>query len=1131
MDDTIGAALLIASLYKEKKDNYSIVAKNLYSAQKIYEFLLNFFPEEKLIFFPADELLRAEALSSSKELMAQRLYAMAQCLEAKDSILIVHPSSAMRFLPNAEEFGKRVFRFKVGDRYNLDDLRKTLTEMGYHRVNKIDQTLQFASRGDILDIFSVNYPNPIRIEFFDDEIESIKSFSISTQLSTNPLQNAVILPATDVFLSDNQIESFKNRITAVLSSDSKHLSESAFESLENNVSRDIDNIVDRVYSPQLYKYFGFALNENSNIFSYFKPALTYVADKDAFEDSCESLASEAHSYYSELHDSLRIPTHLEEYIALDDVLPTKGVKYGSKFAMDPDDFTFLVRHIVSAGSGIASMVSTIQSYVNTNEKVIIALDQPQQIDTLKSFLDEEKVEYEDTKGFELPEGKLGISKTSLNEGFEIPGIGVAVISSSELYGKKTATTRFTSRFIDATILKSYDDLRPGDYVVHEYNGIGQFLEVTTMEQEGAHRDYLKIAYANNETLYVPLEQFRLVRKYSAREGAAPRLSHLFSGDWEKKKAHIKERVNDLADRLLALYGSRAKKEGFAFPKDEELQKSFEMEFPYALTPDQQRSVDEIKSDMEKPEIMDRLLCGDVGFGKTEIAFRAAFKAISAHKQVALLCPTTLLARQHYEVALQRFARYGIRIAVLSRLVPLATQKEVISAVENGKIDFVIGTHRILSKEIVFKDLGLLIVDEEQRFGVEQKEKIKELKDTVDVLSLSATPIPRTLQMSLTGLRPLSQINTPPTNRMPIQTYVTPYKEEVIIELIQRELGRHGQVFYVYNKVSSIYAKANEISRALPSARIGVIHGKMEKEEVEDVMQKYYDAELDILVCTSIVENGIDVPNANMIIVEEADHFGLSQLYQIKGRVGRGDRIAYAYLTYKPHKSMREDAVKRLKAIQEFTELGSGYKIAQRDLMIRGAGDILGPEQAGFIDTIGLDLYLKLLSETIEEKKTGITKPTPKAKNVFKIDAYIPKDYAINSDKIALYQELENAKTEDELDTIAKHMRDIYGKLPDQVSLLVLKKKIDLLSEKEEYSRVDEGEGYIDIYMSEAFSHINGIGVDLFNLLAPYLAFIKVNFVEKKVHIRMAKRRDWIHDVYRLLDVVDQLYSRRKADYK
>ena len=398
--------------------------------------MLNFFPEEKLIFFPADELLRAEALSSSKELMAQRLYAMEQCLEAKDSILIVHPSSAMRFLPNAEEFGKRVFHFKVGERYNLDDLRKTLTEMGYHRVNKIDQTLQFASRGDILDIFSVNYPNPIRIEFFDDEIESIKSFSISTQLSTNPLQNAVILPATDVFLSDAQIESFKERIAAVLSSDSKHLSASAFESLENNVNRDIENIEDRVYSPQLYKYFGFALNENSNIFSYFKPALTYVADKDAFEDSCESLASEAHSYYSELHDSLRIPTHLEEYIELDNVLPTKGVKYGSKFAMDPDDFNFLVRHIVSAGTGIASMVSTIQSYVNTNETVIIALDQPQQIETLKSFLDDEKVEYEDTKGFELPKGKLGISKASLNEGFEIPAIGVAVLSSSELLAKE-----------------------------------------------------------------------------------------------------------------------------------------------------------------------------------------------------------------------------------------------------------------------------------------------------------------------------------------------------------------------------------------------------------------------------------------------------------------------------------------------------------------------------------------------------------------------------------------------------------------------------------------------------------------------------------------------------------------------
>ena len=562
VDDTIGAALLIASLYEAKKDKYSIVATNLYSAQKIYEFLLNFIPEEKLLFFPADELLRAEALSSSKELMAQRLYSMGQASNLKDGILITHPSAVMRFLPDYEEFSKHVFEFETGKRYNLADLKTALTEMGYRRVNKIDQTLQFASRGDILDIFSVNYPKPIRIEFFDDEIEDIKFFEVSTQTSTEHIKKVTILPASDVFLSDGEIEEFRRKIEVVLESDQKHLSVSSFETLKSNVENDIQDISDRSYKPHLYKYLGFALNESSNIFSYFKPALTYVTDKETFEESCDSLFGEARMYYSELHEALRIPSHLEEYLSLEKAMPTKGVRYGSKFAKSADDFNFQVRHIISAGVGIAAMVPTVESYMKENEKVIIALDQAQQRQALKSFLDEAGIKYEETHGFNMPEGQIGITSVPLNEGFEIPSIKLAVLSASELYGKKVANTRFSSRFKDAAILKSYDDLRPGDYVVHEYNGIGQFVEVTTLLVDGNHRDYLKIAYAKNETLYVPLEQFRLVRKYSAREGAAPRLSHLYSGEWEKKKQTIKQRVNDLADKLYSLYQDNSFRFGF-----------------------------------------------------------------------------------------------------------------------------------------------------------------------------------------------------------------------------------------------------------------------------------------------------------------------------------------------------------------------------------------------------------------------------------------------------------------------------------------------------------------------------------------------------------------------------------------
>lgn len=1128
VDDTIGTALLFAAKFHEEEADYAIVCNNLYSAQKTYEFLLNFIPEGQVVFFPADELLRAESLSSSHELMAQRLYALSQLFSPRKKILVTHPAALLRFEPDPEVFLQSIITLKKGGKNDLNDLKTRLVELGYNRVNKIDQSLEFASRGDILDVFSVSSLSPFRIEFFDDEIESIREFDIASQSSGNEVEEIQILPASDCFLSDEQMASFAHRLNERLEEDSKSLPPEAAETLKANGLRDLEDYVNHNYKPALYKYYGFAMNHPFSVIDFFNPEMVFIAGKEGFSAATDLLINEAHQYFGELHASQIIPSHLEEYMSVDEAFKDyRKVFYGLKYLSGPDDRMFTVRSVVTAGNGIAAIVPTIQSYLKTAKKVVIALAEPHQRETVKNFLDDAKIPYEIVHGFTLPEGALGLSEEGLNQGFEAVDIGVVYLSSAELFGHRIANTRFTSRFKDATILKSYEDLRPGDYVVHEYNGIGQFIEIKTLEVEGVHRDYLRIAYAGNETLYVPLEQFRLVRKYSGREGAAPKLSHLSGGDWQKKKAHIKERVNELADRLLALYGERAKLPGFAFPADDELQAKFENEFAYPLTPDQSRSLSEIKNDMEKPEIMDRLLCGDVGFGKTEIAFRAAFKAILAGKQVAILCPTTLLARQHFEVATERFADFGVHICLFSRLVPDTMQNANIKAVHEGKIDLVIGTHRLLSKEIVFKDLGLLIVDEEQRFGVEQKEKIKEFKKNVDVLTLTATPIPRTMQMSLMGIRQLSQINTAPESRMPIQTYVTPYKEDVAYELIQRELARNGQVFYVHNKVFSIYQTASRIAHAIPGAAVGVVHGQMDKDEIEDVMAKFYDNELNVLVCTSIVENGIDIPNANMLIVEDADKFGLSQLYQIKGRVGRGDRIAYAYLMYKPQKEMNEDAQKRLQAIQEFTELGSGYKIAQRDLMIRGAGDILGAEQAGFIDTVGLDLYMKMLSEAIEEKKTGIVKPEPKPHKLFEIDAYIPKEYAINSDKIQLYQELENVKDEKELDVFSRHLRDVYGRLPAEVALLIRKKRIDLYSESEEFSSVEEGEGYLDVLMSDSFSVINGIGTELFNAMVPYLKIIKVNFLERKLRLRITKGEKWLDDLEGILKAIHVLYLKHK----
>ena len=1131
IEETLGTGLLFAALFKKKPADYALIASNQYSAQRLYEFLLNFLDEEQVVFFPNDELLRAESLASSRELLSQRLYALGQLSSKNKKILITHPSAVLRYMPDPELFRKSTLHIRVGETYDLKELKAQLVNLGYQAQNKVDHSLQFASRGDILDVYSVSYLDPIRIEFFGDEVEAIRFFDIQSHQSKQSVKEVDILPATDLLLSDDNMKRFFAKIEAQMEEDEKLLGPQVIQDLRSFVSADIDHFESRNYRNELYKYMGFAADNTFSVLHYFKPEITYITSRQAFFDSVERLENEASSYYGELFASGRTISHLRHYMDISEA--TTGMKkviYGSSFASGKTSSVMFQPHaIVSNSHSIATAFPTIQSYAAMNKKVVICLSEPQQRKTILGMLAEQGITYEYVEGFDLPNDHIGISTLVLSEGFEIPSLSIVYLNASDLFGHRSSSSRFMSRFKEATILKSYEELRPGDYVVHEYNGIGQFLDIKTIEVEGVHRDFLHIAYANNEFLYVPLEQFRLVRKYAGREGAIPKLSHLSSGEWKKKKAKIKERINELADRLIALYGKRARNKGFAFPKDDELQEKFEEEFPHPLTPDQQKAVDDIKADMESDIPMDRLVCGDVGFGKTEVAFRAAFKAIAAGKQVAMLCPTTLLARQHYEVAMQRFASFGIRIALFSRLVPEAEQQKSIDALEKGKIDLAIGTHRLLSKQIKFKDLGLLIVDEEQRFGVEQKERIKEMMDGVDSLTLSATPIPRTLQMSLVGIRPLSEINTAPTSRMPIQTYVTPFKRDVVDELISRELARNGQVFYLHNAIETIYATASLLAQRIPLAQVGVVHGQMAKEEIEDVMQRFYDNEVNVLVCTSIVENGIDIPNANMLIVENADMFGLSQLYQIKGRVGRGNRIAYAYLMYREQKKMNDAARKRLEAIQEFTEFGSGYKIAQRDLLIRGAGDILGPEQAGFIDSVGLDLYLKLLNEAVTERKSGEPLPEPAPKQMFTIDAYIPKEYASESDKLQLYQELEDIKSEQDLQAFTKKMKDIYGKLPKEVIFLIQKKEVDLYAEKEEFESFEETETDIIVTLSSLVSKLNGIGNYLFEALVPYLNVLKVSFINKRVTYKMKKKDDWVKTLYQILKKTHEVYARVTAD--
>ena len=1127
-DDTLGPGLLVASSFLENPRDIALVANNQYAAQRLYEFLLNFLQESDVVFFPADELLRAETLTASRELLSQRLYALGLLQEkSHPKILVTHPSALLRFLPDPKVFRERTLSLRVGDVVDFRKLKGTLIEMGYQAVSKVEHSLQFASRGDILDIYSVSELDPIRIEFFDDEIEDIKLFDVQSQESKERRNACTILPATDLLLSHEEKEAFLERAQKDLEEQRKGFASFAprtAELLASEVSAVLEDFASCRYPVANYKYMGYALAKPHSVLDYFDPKAVYLPDEAGFFEACSRLEVEATTFYAELASGGRALSGLKPYRGEHDSLGDGSLLFrGSPFSTKESDIPFAVHRISLSGTSLAAIPPSIQSYLSVNDHVVLSLPDAHQRETVVGLLGENKIPFETVNGYSLPTGKLGITSKPISEGFEIPSLRIAYLSSAELFRNRAVSSRFVSRFKEATILRSYEELKPGDYVVHEYKGIGRFLDIQTIEVDGVHRDYLHIEYADKQFLYVPLEQFRLVRKYAGREGVAPKLSSLSGKDWDKKKAKIRQRINELADRLIALYGARIRNKGFCFPPDDDLQRQFEAEFPYPLTADQQKAVDEIKSDMESPEIMDRLLCGDVGFGKTEVAFRAIFKAISAGKQVALLCPTTLLCRQHFEVASERFASFGIHIAMFSRLVPDKQQDEDIARIKEGKIDLIIGTHRLLSKDFRFKDLGLLVIDEEQRFGVEQKERIKEMSEDVDVLTLSATPIPRTLQMSLVGIRPISEINTAPAARMPIQTYVTPFKKDVINELIERELARQGQVYYVYNRVETIYAIAHRIASDIPGAEVGVVHGQMDKEEVEEVMERFYEGQVNVLVCTTIVENGIDVPNANMVIVENADTFGLSQLYQIKGRVGRGNRIAYAYLTYRERKQMNEDAQKRLQAIQEFTELGSGYKIAQRDLMIRGAGDLLGPEQAGFIDSVGLDLYLKLLNEAVDERKTGIPLLPPKESTVFGIDAYIPGNYADEGDKLALYQELEDAKDELAVQQFAKKVRDIYGKLPKEVSLLIEKKKLDILSDFEEFGELKEYPNRLDIPLKDCFSRISGIGTRLFDALVPYLETTKVSFVSKKLVLSVFKKKDWLGIAYKVMKATHKVY--------
>ena len=1126
VDEGITSAISIASIYKKEKGHYVIVTSSLFQAQKLYEQLSHLVDEEEVLFFPQDELIRLDAIAMSKDMEAERLYTLSKIKSLTSYLIVTNVAALKRYLPKPSLFYEQLLTFSVGKKYALDDIRRKLTKAGYTRVNKVQQSLEYASRGDILDIFPIDAKEPVRLDFFDDELNDIRSFEISTQTSHLHFKKVDILPASSFLLTEEEEINIEKKMRQQLAKDLEITPHELKETLEEKVNEHIEQLISPIKPLNLYRYFSFLQNEHFHLLDWIEDAHIILLNPEQIKINDEMLENEMRNYLDELFMDANTLSHLSYYFSLDRILThQRNTLSFLPFLEREGELSSPIKHIDTLTYGMKDYVELINFYLKDHYRILLLLNDEAQLNLVRKDLETNKISYS-LLDKEIKDG-VNILLCELDEGFIVPSKTLIILTPEELFHIKNHSRRFSSKFKEGKILQSFEELHRGDYVVHELYGIGQFLDIVTLDTDKGKKDFMHIKYRGEDVLYVPLEKFRLVRKYVGKEGYVPKLNSLNTKDWERTKERIKKRISDIAEKLMALYEARAKIRGISFKNDEELMNEFAVKFPFTLTKDQENSLKEIFEDMNEETPMDRLLCGDVGFGKTEVAFRAAFLAILNHKQVVFMCPTTLLAKQHFEVAKERFRDFGVRICMISRLTSKKEMEENKKLIESGEMHLIIATHRILSSQFKFDDLSLLIVDEEQRFGVEQKEKIKAMKANVDVLTLSATPIPRTLQMSLVKLRSLSQINSAPQERSPIQTYVIPYDIKAIKEIIERELARSGQVYYIHNDIATIYGVGDRLSKILPNKKIAIIHAKMNKEDVEDVMGDFYNGQIDVLIATSIVENGIDIANANTIIIEDADHFGLASLYQLKGRVGRGSRIAYAYLLYKPHKMMTESASKRLKAIQEFTELGSGYKIAERDLLIRGAGDILGAEQAGFIDSVGIDLFVKLLDEVVNEKRNDILTKQQEEDDVEVSGAFIPESYALKPDKLEIYHLIDDSANLEQLKETESKINDIYGRIPDEVILLLKKREIAILGKHKAINKVKDLVRYVDVYLSKRFHEIEGVGYIIFKKISEFdnMRIVKPTFVNREIMLRVDKKDEsWVDVLIACLHVINEIYD-------
>ena len=1056
-----------------------IKARELYEEYLFYDSGACFFPAKDLIFFQAD--IHGNELTRERVSTLRRLY-------EGDKVTIVTTYAALMNPVAVRAREESCIELSPDTEINTKKLSRDLVSLGYEKMPQVEGPGQFSVRGDIIDIFDLTEENPYRIELWGDNIESIRSFDVLTQRSMENLEEVCIYPATEFILSDDELRAGIEKICAEGEKQEKKLRDSFKTEEAHRLSKIMATLKEealelglKVNLESYIKYF-YEDNENAEIMSLpqwiseitGKEAFIFLEEPARLKEQAEAVWYEfTESYKHRLEMGYCLPGQLNllcsgeeiaECISGCNAIAMSTLSPGLGYFEADYKYDIGARNIASYNGSFEALSKDLEGYRKKKYSVLLLSPSRTRAKRLAEEIRNMDIPaaYSEDEDREIAQGEVLVSYGRISKGFEYPLIKFVVLAETDIFGAERRKKRRRKVNLQGTKISSLEDLKPGDYVVHEVYGLGIYKGIEKVESDHIVRDYIRLEYKDGGVLYVLATELDEIQKYASADAEkVPKINKLGTKEWERTKGKVRAAVDEIAQDLVELYAKRQQTEGFMYGKDTVWQQEFEEMFPYEETEDQKAAIADTKADMESRRIMDRLICGDVGFGKTEIAIRAAFKAVQENKQVAYLVPTTILAQQHYNTFVQRMKDFPVRVELLSRFRTASEIKKVVEDLRKGQVDIVIGTHRLLSKDVTYKDLGLLIIDEEQRFGVGHKEKIKKLRENVDVLTLSATPIPRTLHMSLVGIRDMSLLTEAPNDRLPIQTFVCEHNDELVREAITRELGRGGQVYYVFNRVNQIAEVAAKIQDMIPDANVAYAHGQMNERELEDIMYDFVNGEIDVLVSTTIIETGMDISNVNTLIIQDSDRFGLSQLYQLRGRVGRSNRVAYAFLMYSKNKILTEVAEKRLEAIREFTDLGSGFKIAMRDLEIRGAGNLLGKTQHGHMEAVGYELYCKMLNEAVSKMK-GIT--IDESFNTvinIGVSAYIPQEYIFNEEqKLDMYKRIAGIETEKELGEIRDELIDRFGSVPAPADNLLRISLMRALAHKLYITEVRNSDGVI-----------------------------------------------------------------------